>query len=64
MLQLKLAPFTAPPPAAGAVKAPSVPSVLDPSFNPGDPECFDLSVIRETPTAQLPKKCGGSSPNN
>jgi len=25
--------------------------------------CFDLSVLRETPTYNLPKSCGGSKPD-
>jgi hypothetical protein len=64
MLQLKLAPFTTPPLAPGAVKTPSISGELQPTYNPTDPECFDLMVIRETPTEQLPKKCGGTASNN
>ena len=25
--------------------------------------CFDLSVLRETPTYQLPRSCGGTKPD-
>jgi hypothetical protein len=25
--------------------------------------CFDLSVLRETPTSQLPRSCGGTKPD-
>ena len=25
--------------------------------------CFDLSVLRETPTYQLPRSCGGTTPD-
>jgi len=25
--------------------------------------CFDLSVLRETPTYELPRSCGGSKPD-
>jgi hypothetical protein len=63
MLQKKLAPHFTPAPM------PSMPVVGvggggAPSF--GDTtsaECFDLVVIRETPKYQLPRKCGGTAPD-
>jgi hypothetical protein len=33
-------------------------SGADTGFN-----CFDLSVLRDTPTYQLPKSCGGTKPD-
>jgi hypothetical protein len=69
-LQKKLAPFTAPPPkaataaataaAAGAINRSTALAAAgaDNSVN-----CFDLSVLRETPTYDLPRSCGGTQPD-
>jgi hypothetical protein len=66
-LQRKLAPNTLPPaPAvnpnalAGAINRSTALSMAgaDNSAN-----CFDLSVLRETPTYQLPRSCGGTKPD-
>jgi hypothetical protein len=66
-LQRKLAPNTLPPaPAvnpnalAGAINKSTALSMAgaDNSAN-----CFDLSVLRETPTYQLPRSCGGTKPD-
>lgn len=60
-LQKKLAPFTAPPQlATGMVSRSTVVGMVgaDNSAN-----CFDLSVLRETPTRDLPRSCGGTKPD-
>jgi hypothetical protein len=68
-LQRKLAPQNAPPAAgmtqgtaAGAAARNSATNYAarsaDVNFN-----CFDLSVIRETPTYELPRSCGGTKPD-
>jgi hypothetical protein len=66
MVQKKLGPHFIPPPM------PVAPSVgpggggggMMPSPNdPIDNGCFDLVVIRETPKYQLPRKCGGTAPD-
>lgn len=62
MLQRKLAPFTAPPPVVGA--APGAMPMPMPMMDNTSAECFDLSVIRETPDYRLPRKCGGLAPND
>jgi hypothetical protein len=31
-------------------------------MDPGDSQCFELAVIHLTPTAQLPRACGGTAP--
>jgi hypothetical protein len=57
MLQRKLAPFTQPPVVlAGPGYAPAIPDSTG-------AECFDLVVIRETPSYDLPRKCGGHAPD-
>ena len=61
MLKRKLAPFTAPPPVL--VGMPSVGGMM-PTVDDTGAECFDLSVIRETPNYRLPRKCGGTAPND
>jgi hypothetical protein len=35
-----------------------------PTVDDTSAECFDLSVIRETPTNRQPRKCGGLAPND
>jgi hypothetical protein len=65
MLQKKIAPHFAPPPPP--VRMPSTPVIGGggvPSFgDTTNSECFDLVVIRETPKYQLPRKCGGTAPD-
>jgi hypothetical protein len=65
MLQKKLAPHFAPPPpmrmpmpgvGGGGGGIPAIPDSTN-------SECFDLVVIRETPKYQLPRKCGGTAPD-
>jgi len=72
-LQKKLAPVDAAAPggttggnpaadlaAANAINSATIRSMrsADNNFN-----CFDLSVLRETPTYQLPRSCGGTKPD-
>ena len=69
-LQRKLSPVNAAPPAAARMPgtAAGVAALnsatlnaersADVNFN-----CFDLSVIRETPTYDLPRSCGGTKPD-
>ena len=64
MLQKKLAPHIIPPPAPRMPVGPGVggggmPAIGDSTGS----ECFDLVVIRETPKYQLPRKCGGTAPD-
>jgi hypothetical protein len=64
MLQKKLAPHFAPPPpmpmpGVGGGGGGGVPAIPDSTNS----ECFDLVVIRETPKYQLPRKCGGTAPD-
>jgi hypothetical protein len=67
-LQKKLAPFTAAPAASAANSAAAAAAInrstligiqgADTSAN-----CFDLSVLRQTPTYNLPRSCGGTKPD-
>jgi hypothetical protein len=65
MLARKLAPVTAPPISrqamapVGAARAGSIAVPNDPTNS----DCFDLVLIRETPTYQLPRHCGGTAPD-
>jgi hypothetical protein len=65
-LQKKLAPFTAPPPAAetaavaGAINRSTA---LGMAGADNSANCFDLGVLRETPTYDLPRSCGGTKPD-
>jgi hypothetical protein len=67
MLQRKLAPNIPAPmvlASPGIVRAPGIGG--GGIQIPGDTtnsDCFDLTVIRETPTYRLPKKCGGPGPD-
>jgi len=67
-LQKKLAPFTAPPAASAAATAAEA-AAINRSTMAGaaavnnSVNCFDLSVLRGTPTYQLPRSCGGTMPN-
>lgn len=57
MLRRKLAPVTAPVMSVGPAPGDGGQAALDAA------ECFDLTVLRETPRNQLPKKCGGTAPD-
>jgi hypothetical protein len=67
-LQKKLAPFTAPAPPPG-MSAAAAAAMINRSTMIGvagannSANCFDLSVLRETPQALLPRSCGGLAPN-
>ena len=69
-LEKKLAPFTAPPPAAvTAAPTAAAAAAINRSTLAGlagadnSASCFDLSVLRETPTYELPRSCGGTKPD-
>lgn len=66
-LQKKLAPFTAPPPnpaaTAAAIAAINRSTALSTAAVNNSANCFDLSVLRETPTYELPRSCGGTKPD-
>ncbi len=70
-LQKKLAPFTAPPApsAASAAATMAEANAINRSTIAGaaavnnSANCFDLSVLRETPTYDLPRSCGGTKPD-
>jgi hypothetical protein len=73
-LQRKLAPFTAPPAAAAtagmsAAASSAEAAMIMRSTNAASASaqnsanCFDLSVLRETPTYELPRSCGGTKPD-
>jgi len=62
MLQKKLAPHFTPAPMPVMPIGPGgggMPSIGDTT----GAECFDLSVLRETPNYRLPRKCGGTAPD-
>jgi hypothetical protein len=67
MLQKKLAPFYAPPPPtaikAGGGGGMNSSTILGEAGADNSANCFDLSVLRETPTNDLPRSCGGTKPN-
>jgi hypothetical protein len=68
-LEKKLAPFTMPPPAAGAQGGGGAQAIMEATrkaqvVSDVGAKCFDLEVLRETPNRQLPQECGGSAPNN
>src|ERR1035438_76974 len=59
-LQKKLAPFSlAAPPISGGGGINSS-TILGEAGADNAANCFDLSVLRETPTRLLPKSCGGT----
>ncbi len=66
-LQKKLAPFGAPPPSAAGTLAAA--AAINRSTAAGiagsnnSANCFDLGVIRQTPTYLLPRSCGGTKPD-
>lgn len=71
-LQKKLAPHFAPPPAmaasrgantAAAAAAINRSTAIGIAGANNSANCFDLSVLRETPTYELPKSCGGTKPD-
>jgi hypothetical protein len=69
-LQRKLAPFTAPAPApanaaATAAEAAAInrATMQSAAAISNSANCFDLTVLRETPTYQLPRSCGGTMPD-
>ena len=64
MLQKKLAPhFAPPPPMPMPMPMPGVGGMMPSMGDSTGSECFDLVVIRETPKYQLPRKCGGTAPD-
>ncbi len=64
-LQKKLAPFNAPPPptAVRAGGGMNSSTILGEAGAENSANCFDLSVLRETPTRDLPRSCGGTRPD-
>jgi hypothetical protein len=70
-LQKKLAPFTAPAPppgppgmsAAAAAAMINRSTALSMAGANNSANCFDLSVLRETPQYELPRSCGGTKPD-
>jgi hypothetical protein len=70
-LQKKLSPHFAPPPAmaGGAVNPNALANAINESTAIGiagannSANCFDLTVLRETPNYELPRSCGGTKPD-
>jgi hypothetical protein len=64
MLQRKIAPFNVPPAVANA-QVSSILASTAAAQRASDTQanCFDLTVLRETPTRLLPRACGGPGPN-
>jgi hypothetical protein len=67
-LQKKLAPFTVPPAASAAATAAEAKAINQSTLAGmaaanNSANCFDLSVLRQTPTYLLPRSCGGTKPN-
>jgi hypothetical protein len=69
-LQKKLAPFAQPPATkasatatAAEIAAIQKETMASQAAVSNSANCFDLSVLRETPTYQLPRSCGGMAPN-
>jgi hypothetical protein len=68
-LQRKLAPVNAPPAmvmtpgTAAGVAALNSATINAQRSSDVNSNCFDLSVIRETPTYDLPRSCGGTKPD-
>jgi hypothetical protein len=66
-LQRKLAPVTAPPASAASTAAAA--AMINRTTMQGiagadnSANCFDLSVLRQTPTYNLPRSCGGTKPD-
>jgi len=71
-LQKKLAPHFSPPPAMAGSGGSANPGAAAAAINRStaigiagannSANCFNLSVLRETPTYDLPRSCGGSKP--
>lgn len=67
-LQTKLAPFTPPAPPPGMTAAAAAAMInrstaLSMAGADNSANCFDLSVLRETPQYELPRSCGGTRPD-
>ena len=64
-LEKKLAPFTAPPAAvtSAAATASNRSTMASTAEADNSVNCFDLSVLRQTPTYDLPRRCGGTKPD-
>jgi hypothetical protein len=66
-LQKKLAPHTVAPPVsagtAGAAAMMNRSTILGAAGANNSANCFDLSVLRQTPTYDLPRSCGGTKPD-
>jgi hypothetical protein len=68
-LQKKLAPHTAAPPPAAMASATAQAMAINRETMAGEvgadvsANCFDLTVLRETPTYELPRSCGGTKPD-
>jgi hypothetical protein len=66
-LQKKLAPHNAPPPppatAARAAAMINSSTIRGEAGADNSANCFDLAVLRETPTYQFPRSCGGTRPD-
>jgi len=66
-LQKKLTPHTAPPPpparAAASAAMMNSSTILGEAGANNSANCFDLAVLRETPTYQLPRSGGGTKPD-
>jgi len=65
MLERKLAPVTSPPISRQAMAPPGAarPGAVPVPKAPANSDCYDLILIRETPTNELPKHCGGTAPD-
>lgn len=64
MLQAKLAPFYVPPAVANAETAAILKqTAIQQNMINTQANCFDLTVLRETPQRLLPRSCGGLAPN-
>jgi hypothetical protein len=65
-LQKKLAPHFAPAPvprSAGSAAGINSSTILGEVGADNSANCFDLSVLRETPNYELPRSCGGTKPD-
>jgi hypothetical protein len=66
-LQKKLAPHGVAPPVSGNPAAAAAminrSTMLGAAAANNSANCFDLSVLRETPTYDLPRSCGGTKPD-
>jgi len=65
MLKRKLAPFYAPPPPmpAGGGGGMNSSTILGEAGADNAANCFDLSILRDTSTHDLPRSCGGTRPD-